>query len=86
MEINPNNPVHYQPSTKMGRKAGEEDEKKVGSDSFSGPSTESKIQKLKETDGFREDVVNRVREEMKNGEFFTEERLQRTVDQLLHQL
>jgi len=51
-------------------------------DSFEGPKTGEFINQLKNNDFTRDELVNSVKEEIKAGNYFTEERIKKVVEKL----
>jgi anti-sigma28 factor (negative regulator of flagellin synthesis) len=88
MEINSvSNPYPHDPS----RRSDKAQESKKNStaretDSFEGPKTGELINQLKNNDFVRESLVNDVKQEIKAGNYFTEERIQKVAEKLASNL
>jgi anti-sigma28 factor (negative regulator of flagellin synthesis) len=84
MEISSLSNPYPQDPGKRSEKA--QENKKSGqsreTDSFEGPKTGEFINELKKNDFIRESLVNDVKEEIKAGNYFTEERIQKVVEKL----
>jgi anti-sigma28 factor (negative regulator of flagellin synthesis) len=53
------------------------------SDSFSGPNIEAKKQQLSEIDGIRLEKVEELQKKIQSGDYFTEDKIIKTVEALL---
>jgi anti-sigma28 factor (negative regulator of flagellin synthesis) len=87
MEIRSYNNIPQDPNRRATPKAKAEGEASpVAQDQFVGPNVEGKIKKLGEIDASRETLVAELKNEIEEGRYLNEERLQSTVEKLLASL
>lgn len=79
-------PNPRQPSRNQGVRNASSQGTTPAKDSFTGPAYGDFLKKLSEIDGIRSEKIDLAREELKSGAYFTDERIERTLDQLLSNL
>jgi hypothetical protein len=86
MEINPLSSFFHTPEGR--RKAVEGDTPPVApqTDSYVGPNTEAKIEKLKTLESSRPELIEFVQTEIKEQRYLNDDRIKSTIEQLLNYL
>jgi anti-sigma28 factor (negative regulator of flagellin synthesis) len=87
MEINPLSPS-FQPPEGRRKQSSNTNAPQTSpqTDSYVGPNTEEKINKLQDLDASRPDLIEKVKKEISDGSFLNEERIKGTIENLLNHL
>lgn len=78
-------PAPQDPNNRRTNKSADSEDsvkKSSETESFSGPSTGSLINKATDLDATRPELINQMKSELESGNFFTEERIQKTIEKL----